>query len=313
MANTFLNPNVIAEAALATLYENTVAAQLVHRDYSSEFVARIGDTVNVRKPAVFEAKEFTTAIEIQTATESSVPVVLNHFADVSFEVTSKDMTLKVEDFREQLLDPAMEAITQKIDRDILAFRDDITQVVGLGTDSSAPYTLGAGVNRIWSKPEALIDAQTVLNKALVPTNDRSVIIGVETNGEWLDSDLLKRVDESGSTEALREAYLGRRLFGFNPYWSQNVEQAPAPGVTGDPTTEVGVAFHRTAVALVTRPLELPSGAANAAIVNYKGFGIRVVIGYDQTSKKDVISLDTLYGVKTLDPSRAVLVKGIDKA
>ena len=309
MANTFLNPNVIAEAALATLYENTVAAQLVHRDYSSEFVARIGDTVNVRKPAVFEAKEFTTAIEIQTATESSVPVVLNHFADVSFEVTSKDMTLKVEDFREQLLDPAMEALTQKIDNDILKFRDDITQVVGLGTGTG----LGTAAGRIWSKPEALIDAQTMLNLAKVPTNDRSVIIGAETNGNWLDSDLLKRVDESGSTEALREAYLGRRLFGFSPYWTQNIEQAPTPGVTGDPTTEVGVAFHRTAVALVTRPLELPSGAANAAIVNYKGFGIRVVIGYDQTSKKDVISLDTLYGVKTLDPSRAVLVKGPDKA
>jgi hypothetical protein len=305
MANTFLNPSVIAEAALATLYENTVAAQLVHRDYSNEFSAKVGDTVNVRKPAVFTANEFdpVAGISIQTATESSVPVVLNHYADVSFEVTSKDMTLKVEDFRAQLLDPALMAIAQKIDRDILAFRNDITAEVGVTS------------GREYGKPEALIDAATKLNLAKVPTDDRHAIIGAATNGEWLNSDLLKRVDESGSTEALREAFIGRRLFGFNPYWSNNIEQPKAPGsqVTGDPTTEVGVAFHRTAVALVTRPLELPAGAANAAILDYNGFGIRVVIGYDQSKKKDVNSLDTLYGVKTLDANRAVLIKGADKA
>lgn len=305
MVNAFLTPEIIAEAALATLYENTVMAQLVHRDYSNEFVAKVGDTINVRKPAVFTAQEFnpTTGIEIQSINETSVPVVLNHHSDLSVEITSKDMTLKIDDFLEQILNPILEATAQKIDRDILAFRNDITQEVGVAT------------GREYNKPEALIDAATKLNLAKVPTNDRSVVIGPETNGSWLDTELLKRVDESGSTEALREAYLGRRLFGFNPYWTQNVEQPKAPGsqVTGDPTTEVGVAFHRSAVALVTRPLELPAGAANAAIMNYKGFGLRVVIGYDQSKKKDVVSVDTLYGVKTLDPSRAVLIKGADKA
>ena len=64
MANTLLTPSVIAQAALATLYETTVAAQLVHRDYDSEFVARVGDTVTIRKPAVFEAKEFDEATGI---------------------------------------------------------------------------------------------------------------------------------------------------------------------------------------------------------------------------------------------------------
>ena len=84
--------------------------------------------------------------------------------------------------------------------------------------------------------------------------------------------------------------------------------AASPSV-GDATTEIGVAFHKTAVALVTRQLELPEGAANAAILDYKGFGIRVVIGYDQSLKKNMVSLDTLYGVKTLDANRAVKIMG----
>jgi hypothetical protein len=300
MANSFLTPSVIAKAALATLYETTVAAQLVHRDYSAEFSGKQGDTITVRKPAVFEGKEFVegTPVEVQSATQASVAVVLNHHADVSFEVTSRDMSLKVVDFRRELLDPALEAIAQKIDTDILAFRNDITNAVGFGTGvEPGPYDLGTHPGRASGRPEALIDAATMLNLAKVPTGDRHAVIGSELEGEWLDSEMLKRVNESGSTEALREAYLGRRLFGFNPFATQNMTEAK------------GIAFHKTAVALVTRQLELPEGAANAAILDYKGFGIRVVIGYNQALKKNMVSLDTLYGVKTLDADRAVRIVG----
>jgi len=303
MANTLLTPAVIANAALATLYETTVAAQLVHRDYSPEFVAKVGDTITIRKPAVFTASEFDegTGIQVQDATEAGIPVVLNHHKDVSFAVTSKDLALKIEDFREQLLDPAMEAISQAIDRDILAFRNDITQEVG----ASGTWT--------WDMPESLVDAGVLLDIAKVPASERRVIVGPRTRGKWLQNDLVKKANESGSTAGLREGSIGAQLWGFDAYMSQNIGQPASSPAPGDPTTEVNVAFHRTAVALVTRQLELPLGAANAYIANYKGFGIRVVIGYDQSKKKDIVSLDVLYGVKTLDPNRAVLIKGADAA
>ena len=82
--------------------------------------------------------------------------------------------------------------------------------------------------------------------------------------------------------------------------SSKVEYAAGKGIQN-------LAFHRNALALVTRPLALPKGAVNAAIVNYDGFGIRVVYGYDMTTKTDVVSLDLLYGVKTLNPDLAVRV------
>lgn len=40
-------------------------------------------------------------------------------------------------------------------------------------------------------------------------------------------------------------------------------------------------------------------------VNYDGFGLRVVYGYDITKKTDTISIDMLCGVKTLDKTLAV--------
>lgn len=305
MANTLLTPDVIARAALATLYENTVAAQLVHRDYDSAFVGAVGDTVTIREPAVFEAEEFnpTTGINVQDATEGGIPVVLDHHADVSFAITSKQRALELADFREQLLNPALEAISQKIDRDVLSFRDDVTTEVGTVAGS------------IWDTPEALIQAGVELDVHNVPQVERRAIVGPRTRGKWLANDLLKRADASGSTAGLRQGSVGAGIFGFDAYMSQNIGQPKPTGsqVSGDPTTEVSVAFHRTAVALVTRQLELPYGAQDAAIEGYRGFGIRVVFDYDIKAKKDIVSLDILYGVKTLDANRAVLIKGADKA
>lgn len=316
MANTFLTPEVIARRALANLYETTVMAPLVHRDYEPEFLARVGDTVTVRKPAVFQAQEFdpVAGINIQDANEGSVDVTLNHFADVSFAVTSKQMTLEIESFSEQLLDPAMEAIAQKIDRDILLFRNDITAEVGNTAPNAAgeDYTGYAG-SYPYSDSRVLIQAGTELDKVNVPMQDRRVIVGPTTKGRWVAEKAWRSSERRGSTEGLLEASMGGRVSGFDPYMTQNIGQPSGSPASGEPTTEVNVAFHRTAVALVTRQLELPSGAANAAIANYQGFGLRVIYAYDQNVKRDVVSIDCLYGVKTLDAARAVLIKGADQA
>ncbi|WP_219470828.1 P22 phage major capsid protein family protein [Nonomuraea rhizosphaerae] len=315
MANTFLTPTVIARAALATLYETTVMAMLVHRDYEEEFAARIGDTVNVRKPAVFQANEYVRAngIQIQNAQETSIPVTLNHFADVSFAVTTEELTLKIEDFGVQLLNPAMEAIAQKIDRDILALRDDVLQEVGVTAAGGVQFPANpVGKNMYaYSNPRVAIDARRVLNQRNVPSADRYIVVGPEIEALWLGDDLFNRADARGDTDGLREASLGRRVFGHDPYQTQNIK-VPAQ-TTGNSKSEVGMAFHRTAFALVTRPLVLPQGAANAAVASYKGFGLRVVMDYDIDKKQDVVSIDCLYGTKTLDANRAVLIKDADVA
>lgn len=297
MANTLLTPDVIAQAALANLYETTIMASLVHRDYEDTFAGAVGDTITIRKPARFVAHEYNRAagITVQDATESGIPMTLNHFADVSFAVTSEDLTLKITDFSERLLAPAMEAISQKIDRDLLALRSDIVTTVGTTS------------GELWNDPRAMVAAGRELTKQSVPPSQRYAVVGPTMAAEWLKNDLLSRADARGDTQGLQEASLGRRLYGFDPYETNNIT-IPTPG-TGIPTTEVGVAFHRTAFALAVRPLALPRGASNAAIASYKGYGLRVIYGYDMDKKQDVVSIDVLYGCKTLDANRAVLIRG----
>lgn len=363
MSNTFLTPSVIAKEALANLYANTVFARLVHRDYEPEFASKVGDTVTIRKPAVFAAAEFTSTISAQNITETSTSVTLDKHLDVSAEVTAKQLTLSIQDFSAQVIQPAMMALAQKIDQ-LVAGR--FVDVANYQDVSSTPAITD------------LSALDKILNKAKVPAFERRMVVGPETKNAYITLSGIVDASQAASAEALRSASLGR-IFGFDTYMSQNiaaftkgtlgsakvktgvdagaaagtfynttltgtlkvgdlftvandstqyvvtkaatagsneiaVEFYPAAKVAwaGDAvvtqhasSTENNLAFHKTAFALVSRPLALPMGSKNAAIANYEGFGIRVVYDYDITYKKDVMSFDILVGTKTLDPERAV--------
>ncbi|WP_327139323.1 MULTISPECIES: P22 phage major capsid protein family protein [unclassified Nocardia] len=301
MSNTLLTPSLIAKQALATLYNNLIMRQLVYTDISSEWTAqKPGNTIMIRKPAVFTPQRFipnTNGIVVQSAVEGSVAVTLDNHWDISFGITSQELTTTVVDFNNQFLAPAMMGLAEQIDQSILSLRSNITQTVG----TNSGY--------LWSAPGALIDAGRVLKLAKVPAAGRSVVVGPTTEANWLNSNLLTTVLNSGNTDALREASLGNRLYGFAPYQTQNVGQAPSDTQAGLPSTEISVAFHETAFAFASAPLELPAGAIAASVESYDGISMRVVFAYDQDEKTMVCSVDTLYGVTTLDASRACLIQG----
>lgn len=303
MANTFLTPDVIANQALATLQDSLVMRPLVYTDLSQEFAsAKVGDTVNVRKPAVFTGKRFdrSRGIEIQNATEDNIPVKVDQISDVSFTVTTEELAMNIEDFDTQLLTPAMEAIATDIDKAILGLRKDITQSVGVSPEANA-----------WNKPEALIEADRVLSNKRVPVTDRYAVIGTGTKAAWLNSPVLKEVHRAGDDTALNRAQLKNELFGFTPYWTQCVEPPEESPESGQPTTEVGIAFHKSALAFVSVPMPVPPGAMGS-VVNYNGLSVRVMYQNDIHKKQTVVSVDTLFGVKVIDPDRAVLIKGADQ-
>jgi hypothetical protein len=77
------------------------------------------------------------------------------------------------------------------------------------------------------------------------------------------------------------------------------------------THKANLAFHNTAIAFVNRPLAIPDGLApnQVSVLNMGGVGLRVVTDYDRTLKQDVISIDCLCGVKTLDAARGVRLIG----
>lgn len=78
-----------------------------------------------------------------------------------------------------------------------------------------------------------------------------------------------------------------------------------------PPGNYNFAFHRDAIALVTRPLALPDGGmgARSATVNYNGLSIRVVMTYDGKAQGTRVTLDLLCGVQVLDTNLGALQCG----
>lgn len=357
MGNTFLTTDVIAKESLMVLRNNAVMANLVHRDYSNEFVNGVGDTISIRKPATFEAKEFSGEIEVQDATESSTSVKMDKHLDVSFKVTSKQMTMDIKDFSQQLLVPAMRAFNDKVDKYLIGLQAQVANRVAhsSGSISSAD----------------IIAARKMLTKSATPLDNRRLVLGADAEADLLNDTQFISAEKVGDNgTALREASLGRK-YGFDIYVDQNVENTAGGSIaytgtlavdgavsasasltidattltgtmkagdviliggnayivsanatassneisitvdralTCDDNTEVSyfgaytpsIAFHKNALALVTRPLALPSGAKDASIVGYDGFGLRVVYGYDMKTKTDEVSIDMVCGTKLLD-------------
>lgn len=357
MANTFLTPEVVAKEALMVLTGNLVMADLVHRDYSDEFVS-VGDTVSIRKPAKFVAKNFTGTAEAQDITEGSVSVKLDRFRDVTVAVTSKQMSLDIADFSAQVVEPAMQAIAQAIDQDLLAVACAQAGMVKAGTQDATDLADIAALAKH-------------LDIAKAPIQNRSLVLHPEHKYRYALTENLSNVSYAGDNETLRDALLGR-VYTLDTYMDQNAPDSAAaePGtataftVTGSKGDEAvtveglagtiaagdgfildgyfyrftqggtgtlaidqklmgdydgaeatpvnapnSVAFHRNAIALVSRNLALPMGASNAAYASAGGLGVRVVYDYDAATKTDKISFDVIYGVKALDESLICTLAG----
>lgn len=363
MSNNILTTQGIAREALPILMDNLVFPTLAHTDFSADY-CKTGDTVMVRKPSVFTAAEFETEIAAQDLSEGSVAVTLDKIADVSVELSAKDMALSVSDFSAQILVPAMSAIAEKINSDGLALYRDI------------PYTIGTA----GTTPAALsvfADAAKALNKAKAPALDRAAVWDIEAISRFQTIGDIVNAEKCGENTALREGSIGR-IFGISNYMSQGVKQHVAGTLAGETGVKVSaqvtagatslvltgsgnlkkgdiltisgsnyvvtadasasgstvtasvypalpaisantavsvaashtanLAFHKYAFAFVTRPLE-PAHGADSYVTSFGGVTLRVTMDYDIAHKKQILSIDTLYGVKTLYPELAVRVLG----
>lgn len=289
MANTILTADVIAREAIDQLYANAVMANLVYRgvedDFGTEVLGhRVGNTINVPQPTLFTSDSFSGSLNIQNVTEAKVPVVLNKHEDVSFEVTSTELTLEISQFSRRFIAPATEALAQQVDIDLLTLRDDVSETVTFDESDA------------WG---TAVDARKALNKAKVPLPMRNLVWSSNGEAAVLKDERFSSAEKVGDEgTAFREASLGRAA-GFDHFLDQNADD-----------TAESVAFHNTAFILATAPFALPDGAADAAQVQYKGLTIRVVRDYDIDAKSEVVSLDILYGVKTFDADRAAIVSAI---
>lgn len=370
MANEFITVKEIARQILPRLIENLVFPNLIHKDFSQEYVTGKGATIQVKKPVILTAKEFNESqgTSAQDVKEESVDVTLDKLATVDVEFGAIQRATNVDDLNRLFLEPAAVALAEKINSDGLFLYKDIPYAVG--TAGTTP-----------SKLTDLANVRKMLNRNKVPVAGRVAVWDPEADANFTTIDAIVNAEKSGSTAALREGSIGR-VFGLDNYMAQGVKQhttgitkatdvkvngkvtAGATSLAIDGTALTGklvkgdiltikknnyvvvedtadastnaiasvkvypalpeiaddtvvtlvsghtanLAFNPMAFAFVTRPLVAPAGV-ESYVTSYNGITLRVVRGYDMKYKKEMLSMDVLYGYKTMYPELATRVLG----
>lgn len=161
MSNTLLNISMITNEALRILKNNLAGSAGINKEYSEQFAksgAKIGDTINIRKPVRYTVRSGRT-ISVQDVADQSIALTLDQQKGVDLQFTSKELALNIDEFSKRYIGPAVAALANQIDYDVLGLYKQVANSVG--TPGTVPNDL----------TEAL-DAGQKLKELGCPVDDR---------------------------------------------------------------------------------------------------------------------------------------------
>lgn len=224
----------LAREALLILQSNMVATQLYDRMYEADFTgteAR-GDTIRVRRRDRGNAQEFTGTIVSRPLEESSVDIVLEKHYDASFEITSKEATLDLDSFSEQVIEPEVVSIAELVDAYALSKINDLPNNAGVD-GSGVPQAFASTIGGV-------AQYRKVLNNLKTPMAGRQAIWSPEADAGLLSIASFVEANKKGDDgTALAEASLGRVL-GFDHWMAQNVDETALVSGDGASAQVVGI-------------------------------------------------------------------------
>jgi len=278
---------LVAADALPVLVGNLVMGNLVNRDYEP-VLAQAGDTVNVPVPPTMVAYNIAEGGTVQTQNPSlgNAQIVLNTHAEATFQIPDVTKVLAVPDLLRIYMEPAVAAIAQKIETDLLALYAGFTANTPVGTAGTAIT-------------EATIDAaETALFLAkLPPTEPKFMVVDAATYSTWRQIPRFSEFQTAGDAglRTLIDGTVGKvkDFFVFRSQFIQKTGSAPV--------TTHNLAFTKSAIGLVVRrlPQPLPGTGAIAEYGELGNFGMRVVMSYQPNTLAQQFTVDVLYGCGVL--------------
>jgi hypothetical protein len=280
-----LRAEKIVSLGLGLLQREITLPALVWRDGAAEFTGAKDDTVTVRMPAYTEADSRAMRSgdtrSRRSLAEQAVKITLDTDIYRDVRLTDENLTLDIIDFGSQVLTPCLSAIARGLENTLVSTITDADYELELELDESDPY-------------KTIVAARKALNNTRVPANGRALAVGSNVEELFLLSEQFARADKSGSTDALRDASIGR-VAGF-PVFS-------CPALDPDEA----YAFHKSAFVLASRAPVVPAGAPFGATASDNGFAIRVVRVLDSEAIEDILALDAFVG-STAVTDRGVLAE-----
>lgn len=148
MANSILTDSIIIRESLMDLKNVLGMAGKVNRQYDDKFAvsgAKVGDTINIRKPSRYTVTSGRVFVG-QDTVDQSVPLQLDTQLHVGMSFTSKDLSLSVDDFRKRYIRPAMLQLGNEVDYRLNSLYKKVPNFVGVPSATAFPSTLKGFVN-----------------------------------------------------------------------------------------------------------------------------------------------------------------------
>ena len=286
---------LVAADALPALVGNLVMGNLVNRDYEPT-LAQAGDTVNVPIPPTLVANNLAEGGSVQTQNPSlgNAQIVLNTHAEATFQIPDVTRVLAVPDLLKLYMQPAVVAIAERIESDLLNLYAGFTANAPVGT-------AGVAIN------EAAIDAaETALFAAKVPMSEpKYLVVDANTYSQMRQIPRFSEFQTAGEAglRAMIDGSFGK-IKDFYVFRSQYV-----PKTGSAPLSTHNLAFCRNGIGLVVRrlPQPLPGTGAIAEYADLGNFGLRVTMSYQPNTLAQQFTVDVLYGAAILRNNHGVQV------
>ncbi|HYZ84807.1 MAG TPA: P22 phage major capsid protein family protein [Bryobacteraceae bacterium] len=287
---------MVAVDALPALTGNLVMGNLVNRDYEPT-IAQAGDTVNIPIPPTLVANNIAEGGTVvkQNPSLGNAQIVLNTHAEATFQIPDVTKVIAVPDLLRLYMQPAVIALAEKIESDLLGLYSGFTANPAVGTAGTAIT-------------EAAIDtAETALFQAKVPASSpKYLVVDGNTYSQLRQIPRFSEYSTAGDAglRAIVDGSVGK-LKDFYVFRSQFV-----PKTGSAPTTTQNMAFTKSAIGLVTRrmPQPLPGTGGLAEYAEMGNFGIRVLMTYAPDTLAQQFTVDVLYGCAVLRNNHGVQVR-----
>jgi hypothetical protein len=286
---------LVAADALPALMGNLIMGNLVNRDYEPT-LAQAGDTVNVPIPPTLVANNIIEGGTVQTQNPSlgNAQIVLNTHAEATFQIPDVTKVLAVPDLLRLYMQPAVVALAERIESDLMTLYPIFTSNAAVGTAGSAIT-------------EATVDsAETALFAAKVPASaSKYLVVDSATYSALRQIPRFSEFQTAGEAglRALIDGAVGK-MKDFYIFRSQFVAKTGS-----SPVTTHNLAFSRDAIGLVIRrlPQPLPGTGAIAEYAELGNFCMRVTMSYQPNTLAQQFTVDVLYGTGVLRNSFGVQV------
>jgi hypothetical protein len=253
--NQFITTLLVSNTALAEFANNSPYVMTASRMYQADFQKsgyKIGDTLQVRRQNNFIVGNGSTAVE-QPIIETVENITVENQYHVFISYTIQDLTLRIEDFNREFIQPAIQNIISQMERDI-STQAELTLY---------HYTGQAGTPINSFSTVDVAGAQ--LLELAVDISSNSYLAMTVRDGSSLKSGLLNNFTPVINEDIVRTSAIGHVSY-FDVFQSQNIVKHVAgvgPSTLGTDTLTINGAVSSGNTLVLAG-----ANAGGAAVTNY---------------------------------------------